>query len=184
MPNLKDISGQRFGRLVALRFSHRTGSLAQWLCQCDCGVQKTAYLGHLRSGHTISCGCLHRERLAHRVKTHGGSGTRTYRIWKGIRTRCLNPHCKDWKDYGGRGIQICARWDDFAVFFADMGECPPEMTIDRIENGKGYEPGNCKWATMKEQSNNRRPKKDTTPVTPSLDRATPQSPPPRPRAPA
>ena len=82
--------------------------------------------------------------------------TREYRAWKNAKTRCLNPNRDSWKYYGGRGISICKEWsDDFAAFFRDMGRCPPGLTLERIDNNKGYEPGNCKWATMAEQNNNK-----------------------------
>lgn len=87
---------------------------------------------------------------------HSGHGTLTYARWKSMRQRCTDPRASNYKHYGGRGIKVCDRWQDFAAFLADMGECPgPGMTLDRIKNDVGYEPGNCKWATQAEQNGNR-----------------------------
>lgn len=95
----------------------------------------------------------------HGVPTHGLSGTRTYQCWQSMLQRCTNPKGAAWEYYGGRGIKVCAEWVFFENFYADMGECPDGLTLDRIDVDGNYEPGNCRWATRSEQLLNRRPNK-------------------------
>lgn len=163
MPAIKDITGQRFGRLVALRIVGKARR-ARWLCECDCGHEYTVEGTMLRSGNTRSCGCLQPQKARNRVWKHGHAQhgpSKTYTSWANMLRRCDDSTGRDFEYYGGRGISVCERWRSFENFLADMGERPIGLTLDRIENDRGYEPGNCRWATWSEQQINRRPKKLT-----------------------
>lgn len=155
------VIGQEYGRLTPIReVSKSAGGHLQYLCRCICGTKKTVIGAKLASGHTQSCGCLHRESVASINRTHGLGSTAEYRIYRNILQRCCNPKNSRYKDYGGRGIQICERWkgeNGFVTFLRDMGSRPSILhTIDRKNNDDGYTPKNCKWATKKEQNNNKR----------------------------
>jgi hypothetical protein len=157
---LKDYSGERFGRLVALSLVERAaeGGAHKWAFRCDCGNEKVASIRDARTGHTSSCGCLFSEVVAARNTTHGLSrdNRAEYRSWKDMRGRCNNPNSDDFKDYGGRGITVCERWNDFAAFLTDMGKRPAGSTLDRINVNGNYEPGNVRWAKPVQQANNKR----------------------------
>lgn len=126
------------------------------LCRCSCGMNKNVRVASLISGKSTSCGCLQQEIARSTSTKHGKSRTRTYRIWQHILDRCCNKNNTGFKYYGGRGITVCEQWTNFENFFNDMGECPPNKSIDRINNDDGYKKDNCRWATQVEQNRNTR----------------------------
>ena len=147
-----EILGLRFGRLVAQRYEDQA-----WVCQCDCGSVCRVTSTSLRKGNTKSCGCLRREKTTARNTTHGLGRPEEFFVWANMRNRCNNPNNYSYPLYGGRGIKVCERWDDFANFLADMGKRPsPKHSIDRKNNELDYGPENCRWTTAQEQANNRR----------------------------
>jgi len=166
---MRDLIGRTFGRLTVAERSHavrRTdghGTIVYWRCVCDCGNEVAAATSDLHGGKRKSCGC-YRVDVAHgKTLTHGqsrrGKWSRAYRAWSGMIQRCTNPKNTKYVDYGGRGITVCDRWRaSFEDFLADMGDCPPGRSIDRIDNDRGYEPGNCRWATPAQQRRNQRPR--------------------------
>lgn len=160
MSRLIDLTGQRFGRLVV---KERRGSdsykSSLWLCKCDCGNECLVASHNLRTQHTQSCGCLQRERTAEAHTTHGHRHTRIYGIWNTMVARCHRKNTKAYPAYGGRGITVCDEWKNSFQSFYDWAMengYNDGLSIDRIDNDKGYSPVNCRWVTMETQSNNRR----------------------------
>lgn len=156
----EDLSGQQFGRLTVLRETKTDKAHRHWLCRCECGTEITVGHPALKRGATQSCGCLRRESAAAQMTIHGNAGrgkrSRAYGIWSGMLARCGIESATGFAQYGGAGVMVCERWHTFPNFLADMGEPPTGMSIDRIENERGYEPGNCRWATSQTQNENRR----------------------------
>lgn len=144
--------GERFGRLVVAE--ERTVGQLRVKCRCDCGKDHTVVMQEW--GRTQSCGCLRDEVTTQRSYRHGHSGTSIYWTWADMVGRCTNRNHKRWADYGGRGITVCERWLTFANFLADMGERPPGLELDRIDNDRGYEPSNCRWTIRSINAENRR----------------------------
>lgn len=162
MRNFKNIVGQVFGRLTVIRREEKRNENWYWLCRCECGKYTVVQHGALKNGNTKSCGCYQKDKAT----THGMYKTRIYRIWHAMKARCDNHHNCAYRDYGGRGIDVCDRWkESFENFRDDMLDSynkhaeefgVKQTTLDRINHDGNYEPSNCRWADMKEQGNNRR----------------------------
>lgn len=153
-----DLTGQRFGKLFVLRFEKVQDNYTFWLCRCDCGREKVICGKQMTFGGSLSCGhCVRSYPHSHGFFV-GGKIPPGYGSWSGMRSRCLNPKNPGFKWYGGRGIDVCKRWqgpDGFANFFADMGPPPPGTSLDRRNPDGNYEPSNCRWATPEIQANNK-----------------------------
>lgn len=165
MGKFKDLTGQRFGRLVAISAEKDAdGRRYIWYCKCDCGNYIKAQSASLTTGVKQSCGCLRKEQLSERNKVHGHADERLYGVWKGMKSRCYNPHHRSYPKYGGRGISVCDEWrNDYMRFRewayangykedADTQQC----SLDRIDVNGNYEPSNCRWADAFTQANNSR----------------------------
>jgi hypothetical protein len=166
MARIKDLHGKTFGNLTVVGYAGLNKSFkAMWLCKCLCGTQKPYLSASLTYGSSASCGCVrneHSKTLAKKhLEVHGktsGGNSKIYRIWANMITRCSNPKASNYKYYGGRGICVSEQWKKFENFFADMGECPDGLTLDRIDVNGNYEKQNCRWADWATQCANKRKK--------------------------
>jgi len=162
----ESLVGAVFGRLTITSVDGKHGKNYRVNCRCACGKIKSIRLDHIRAGKTTSCGCYWQERRIAANTTHGMTGSRIYRIWRDMINRCHYEKYPERHLYGGRGIVVCDRWrESFQSFMDDMGVPDDNLSIDRIDVNGNYEPGNCRWATAKEQAANTRARSSELGVT-------------------
>jgi len=155
----EDLVGRKYGRLMVVAQAGSVHGSRLWEVACDCGRKTVVQGGNLKNGHTTSCGCWQKESASINGFKHGEIRSREYRAWKAMKDRCSRTDGQAHKNYKGRGIVVCKRWQsNFSIFLADMGRCPQGLTLDRKNNDKGYGPKNCRWATWSDQAKNRRPR--------------------------
>ena len=158
MGAFSDLSNKTFGKL---RVSHRSdvvrNNKIHWHCICECGTEKIIVGASLKNGMTKSCGCFRQQVTGDKRRTHGLTNTKAYSIWCAMKARCSNPKSDHWDYYGGRGIQVCDKWaNSFQAFHDDMGACPDNYSIERVDVNGNYSPENCKWIPLSEQHLNKR----------------------------
>lgn len=156
MPVPLDLTGARFGKLTAVKRAANNKKQTVWECLCDCGNTVLVQTGHLRSGTTVSCGCYKRQRSTEIATRHGKSKSKLYNVWLSMRQRCHNPNCKDFSHWGGRGVNVCQEWDDYATFeaWATQNGYVEGLTIERVNVNGDYAPDNCTWIPRSEQMRN------------------------------
>jgi hypothetical protein len=166
MSNIKSLIGNVYNRLVVISYSHtkkyvgnsgKGNYIVYWNCECSCGNTATIEGRKLKTGHTKSCGCLNQESRSSRGRHKEAGKTREYNIWAQMKMRCYNKNNHAFARYGGRGITVCDEWlNSFERFIQDMGRAPAKHSIERLNNNNGYYKGNCRWASVIEQNNNKR----------------------------
>lgn len=154
--SVSNLVGLRFNRLTVISRQGSCNGKAKWKCNCECGANTTAVSGDLKSGRVKSCGCLRTENTRRVLTKHGGASSRSYSSWKSMMSRCYRPNASGYKHYGAAGIKVCEQWHSYQNFVSDMGEPREGQSLDRIDGLLGYSFGNCRWASKKEQSRNRK----------------------------